>query len=100
MYFNFPDVQKSLENQVEEISTLRAQMLAEYEQMLSVRAEVMASQSEEVEKLQKEMEQIQQKYESEMADFEQKVKLQTGMFIVVDLLEMFHKLKYSNHHLH
>lgn len=72
------DVQKSLDKQVEEISALRAQMLGEYEQMLSVRAEVMASQSQEVEKLQQEMAQIQKQYEEQMAEFETKVQSQTG----------------------
>jgi len=74
----FSDVQKSLETQVVEIEALRSQMLAEYEQMLSVRSEVMTSQSDEVEKLQREMEEIRQKYESEMGEFEEKVKQETG----------------------
>jgi L-lactate utilization protein LutB len=72
------DAQKSLDKQVEEISALRAKMLGEYEQMLSVRAEVMASQSEEVSKLQEEMAQIQQQYENQMAEFQSKVQSQTG----------------------
>lgn len=72
------EAQKSLEEQLEEINALRAQMLREYEQMLSVRTEVMTSQSEEVGKLQQEMAQIQRKYEDQMADFQEKVKAQIG----------------------
>lgn len=77
------DAQKSLASQVEEISSLRAQMLGEYEQMLSVRAEAMASQSQEVEKLQAEMLQMQKMYESEMADMEQTAKEKAGKFFSV-----------------
>lgn len=72
------DVQKSLDQQVDDINVLRTQMLGEYEQMLSVRAEVMASQSQEVEKLQEEMAQIQRQYETQMSDFQEKVQTQTG----------------------
>ncbi|XP_052799079.1 A-kinase anchor protein 9-like isoform X12 [Mya arenaria] len=71
------DVQRSLAAQVEEIESLRARMLNEYQQMLSVRAEVMSSQSAEVEQLQREMETIQRDYAGQMDEFETKVKQQT-----------------------
>ncbi|KAH3717233.1 hypothetical protein DPMN_060014, partial [Dreissena polymorpha] len=79
------DVQRTLQAQLDDISALRAQMLGEYEQMLTVRAEVMSSQSQEVEKLQQEMARIQAQYEAQMNEFESKIKSQTETLVRAEL---------------
>ena len=89
--FYSADVKKSLEEQCKEIAALRAQMLGEYEQLLTVRAEVMSSQSEEVGKLQQEMALIQQQYEDQMKSFQDKVKEQTGRFAVDFLAQVVYE---------
>ncbi|XP_033761449.1 nucleoprotein TPR-like isoform X2 [Pecten maximus] len=85
------DVRQTLEAQREEIVTLRAAMLTEYEQLLALRTETMASNTQQVEKMQHDMEDLQKTYEEKILDFQAKVESKTGEALRLTVTEQHNK---------